>query len=84
MAFFSDEFINSKFIQRWVFFRLLPSSSLDVVISDNRFDGVMFGNKTSSISNEKPGRKTVSCFLIKNSFISSNLSLLILHANGQK
>ncbi|VIO86567.1 Uncharacterized protein BM_BM3323 [Brugia malayi] len=40
--------------------KLSPSSSsLDAVIFDNRFDGIMFGNKVSSISNETPERKTI-------------------------
>ncbi|VDP13373.1 unnamed protein product [Onchocerca flexuosa] len=36
------------------------SSSLDALIFDNRFDGVIFGNKVSSIGNESLNRKTLS------------------------
>ncbi|VDK62055.1 unnamed protein product [Onchocerca ochengi] len=40
--------------------KLSPSSSsLDALIFDNRFDGVIFGNKVSSIGNENPNRKTI-------------------------
>ncbi|KAL3982045.1 RhoGAP domain family protein [Acanthocheilonema viteae] len=40
--------------------KLSPSSSsLDALIFDNRFDGVMFGNKLSSIDNESPSGKTI-------------------------
>uniref|UniRef100_A0A1I7VIS1 F-BAR domain-containing protein n=1 Tax=Loa loa TaxID=7209 RepID=A0A1I7VIS1_LOALO len=39
--------------------KLSSSSSLDALIFDNRFDGVMFGNKVSSVSSESPNRKTI-------------------------
>uniref|UniRef100_A0A1I8ESZ7 Rho-GAP domain-containing protein n=1 Tax=Wuchereria bancrofti TaxID=6293 RepID=A0A1I8ESZ7_WUCBA len=40
--------------------KLSPSSSsLDAIIFGNRFDGIMFENKVSSVSNETPERKTI-------------------------